>query len=195
MHACLPGPLEGSVAPPVELPAEEVTRIRDELSAATITIESVSGLANAAIVVRFPAELADTAADAIARADYRLPHDNTAVFVAHLLGLASAAAITRSCKLADALFLLVRTYRHFHPNELTIEDGVRIAIIACASRAELVDWCKCIGDFMIDCAFQPITTEEAIRLHSHLVHLCHLVPELWSTCGQAEAALRSVLRS
>jgi hypothetical protein len=33
------------------------------------------------------------------------------------------------------------------------------------------------------------------RLHSHLVQLCHLVPELWSTCGQAEAALQSVLRS
>jgi hypothetical protein len=195
MHACLPGPLEGLVAPPVELPAEEVARIRDDLSSPTITIESVSRLANAAIVIRFPVELADMAADAIARADYRLPHDDKAVFVAHLLGLASAAAIARSSKLADALFLLLRTYRHFHPNELTIEDAFRIAIIACASRSELADWCKCLGDFMVDCAFQPITVEEATRLHSHLVHLCHLVPELWSTCGQAEAALQSVLMS
>jgi hypothetical protein len=78
---------------------------------------------------------------------------------------------------------------------LTIEDAFRIAIIACASRSELADWCKCLGDFMVDCAFQPITVEEATRLHSHLVHLCHLVPELWSTCGQAEAALQSVLMS
>jgi hypothetical protein len=195
MHACLPGPLEGSVAPPVELSAEEVARIRDDLSSATITIESVSTLANAAFVVRFPAELADMAADAIARADYRLSHDDKSAFVAHLLGLASAAAIARSSKLADALFLLLRTYRHFHPDELTIEDASRIAIIACASRSELADWCKCLGDFMTDCAFQPITVEEATCLHSHLVHLCHLVPELWSTCGQAEAALRSVLMS
>ncbi len=194
-HACFSGPLEGSVAPPVELPAEEVARIRDDLSSATITIESVSGLANAAIVVRFPAELADMAADAIARADYRLPHDDKTAFVAHLLGLASAAAIARSSKLANALFLLLRTYRHFHPDELTIEDGFRIAIIACASHSELPDWCKSLGDFMIDCAFQPITVEEATRLHSHLVYLCHLVPELWSTCGQAEAALQSVLMS
>jgi len=195
MHACLPGPLEGSVTPPVELPAEEVARMREDLSSATVSIESVSGLANAAIVVRFPAELADMAADAIARADYRLPHDDKAVFVAHLLGLASAAAIARSSKLADALFLLLRTYRHFHPDELTIEDGFRIAIVACASRSELADWCKCLGDFMTDCAFQPITVEEATRLYSHLVHLCHLVPELWSTCGQAEAALQSALMS
>lgn len=194
IHACLPGPLEGSVVPPVELSAEEVARIRDDLSSSTITIGSVSGLANAAIVVRFPAELADMAGDAIARAGYRLPHDDKAAFVGHLLGLASAAAIARSCKLADVLFLLLRTYRHFHPNELTIEDSFRIAIVACASRSELADWCKCFGDFMVDCAFQPITVEEAARLQSHLVQLCHLVPELWSTCGQAEAALRSVLR-
>lgn len=195
VHACLPGPLEGGIAGAAELPAEEVARIKVDLSSAKITLASVSGLANAAIVFHFPAELADMAGDALARADYRLAHDEKAGFVSHLLGLASAAAMTRSCKLADALFLLLRTYRHFHPDELTITDAFRIAITACASRSELTDWCKCVGDFMIDCAFQQVTTEEADRLHSHLVLLCHLVPELWSTCGQAEAALRSVLRS
>jgi hypothetical protein len=195
MHACLPGPLEGSLAPPVDLPAEEVARIRDDLSSPTITIKSVSRLANAAIVVRFPAELADMAADAIARADYRLSHDNSLAFVAQLRGLASAAAIARSSKLADALFMLLRTYRHFHPDELNFESAFCIAVVACASRSELADWCKCLGDFLIDCAVQPITVEEASRLHSHLVHLCHLVPELWSTCGQAEAALQSVSTS
>jgi hypothetical protein len=193
--ACLPGPLEGAVAPFIELPAEEVARIRDDLSAAKITVASVSGLANAAIVVRFPTELADMAGDAIARADYRLHYDVKAALVPHLLGLASAAAIVRSGKLADALLVLLRTYRHFHPDELTIDDAIRIAMIACASRSELMDWCKCAGDFVTDCAFQPLTAEEAMRLHSHLVHLCHLVPELWSTSGQAEAALRSILKA
>jgi hypothetical protein len=134
------------------------------------------------------------AGDAVARADYHLPYDDKKLLVPHLVGLASAAAVARSRKLADALILLVRTYRHFHPDELTIDDAYRIAITASASRSELADWCKCVGDFMIDCAFQPITTEEATRLHSHLVHLCHVVPELWSTCGQAEAALQSILR-
>ena len=85
-HACLPGPLEGSLAPPIELPSEEVARIRNDLSSATITLESVSGLANAAIVVRFPGELADMAADAIARADCRLAHDDKTTFVGHMLG-------------------------------------------------------------------------------------------------------------
>jgi hypothetical protein len=192
--AWLPGPLEGAVTPFIELPAEEVARIKDDLSSVRLTVASVSGLANAAIVVRFPAELADMAGDAIARADYRIRCDDKAAFVPHLLGLASAAAIARSSKLADALFLLLRTYRHFHSDELTIDDAFRVAIIACASRSELMDWCRCVGDFVTDCAFQPLTAEEAIRLHSHLVHLCHLVPELWSTSGQAEAALRSILK-
>jgi hypothetical protein len=124
------------------------------------------------------------AGDSIARADYRLPGDDKATFVPHLIGLASAAAITRSSKLADALIFLVRTYRHFHPEELTVDEAYPIAIIASASRSELADWCKCVGDFLIDCVFQPITTEEAARLHSHLAYLCHLVPELWSTCDR-----------
>jgi hypothetical protein len=194
-HACLPGPLEGGIAGAAELPAEGAVRIKVDLSSAKITLASVSRLANAAIVFQFPAELADMAGDALARADYRLAHDDKTGFVSHLLGLASAAALTRSSKLADALFLLLRTYRHFHPDELTITDAFRIAIIASASRPDLADWCKCVGDFMIDCAFQQVTTEEAARLHLHLVELCHLVPELWATCGQAEAALRSVLMS
>jgi hypothetical protein len=174
---------------------EEAERIKNDLSSERITIASVSGLASAAVICQFPAELANMAGDAIARADYRLSGDDKATFVARLIGLASAAAITRSSKLADALILLVRTYRHFHPEELTIDEAYRIAIIASASRPGPADWCKCVGDFMIDCAFQPITTEEATRLHSHLVYLCHLVPELWSTCGQAEAALQSILMS
>ena len=183
------------IAGAAELPAEGAVRIKVDLSSAKITLASVSRLANAAIVFQFPAELADMAGDALARADYRLAHDDKTGFVSHLLGLASAAALTRSSKLADALFLLLRTYRHFHPDELTITDAFRIAIIASASRPDLADWCKCVGDFMIDCAFQQVTTEEAARLHLHLVELCHLVPELWATCGQAEAALRSVLMS
>jgi hypothetical protein len=139
VHACLPGPLEGAIMPPVELTEEQGARIKEDLSSVKVTIASISGLANAAIVVRFPSELADMAGDAIARADYRLHCDDKAVFVPHLLGLASAAAIARSYKLADSLFMLLRTYRHFHPDKLTIDYAFRVAIIACASRSELKD--------------------------------------------------------
>jgi hypothetical protein len=191
--ACLPGPLEGGMVSGATMSVEEAERIKYDLLSERITMASVSGLASAAVIYQFPAELADMAADAIARADYRLAADDDAIFIPHLIGLASAAAITRSSKLADALISLVRTYRHFHPDELTIDAAYQIAMIASGSHSELADWCKCVGDFMIDCAFQPITTEEATHLHSHLVQLCHLIPELWSTCGQAEAALQSII--
>lgn len=101
--AGLPGPLEGGTAASVELSSEEVTQIKNALSSTKITLESVSELANAAILFRFPADITD-------------------------------------------------------------------------------------------CAFQSITNEEATRLQWRLVWLCHLVPELWATCGQAEAALRSILK-
>jgi hypothetical protein len=112
----------------------------------------------------------------------------------YLHGLASLASVSRSHKLADALFVLISKYRQFYSEELTLGEAFRVAMIAAASRAEPSEWCKCVGAFITNFAFQPITTEEAAELHLNVIHLCHLVPELWATCGQAEAALQSLLK-
>lgn len=193
-QAYWPGPLEGGSEPQMEIPAEHQAEMRADLSAPAISASSFSALVNGSLLFRIPADLTDTAADAIARADYRLDcGDDVKVLVPILLGLATVAAITRSHKLTDSLFTLLRKYRRFYADELGIEDSFRIGMIASASHVETSDWCQCVGNCMTDLAFQPIEQNEAARLHSHLVHLCHLVPELWATCGQAEAALRSVL--
>lgn len=168
--------------------------MRADLSAPAISASSFFALVNGSLPFRIPADLADTAADAIARADYRLDCGGDGkVLISILIGLATVAAITRNHQLTDSLFTLLHKYRRFHLDELGIEDSFRIGMIASASRVETSDWCQCVGNCMTDLAFQPIEQNEAARLHSHLVHLCHLVPELWATCGQAEAALRSVL--
>lgn len=52
-HACLPGPLEGAVASYIDLPAEEVARIKNDLSSVKLTVASVSGLANAGVTFAF----------------------------------------------------------------------------------------------------------------------------------------------
>ena len=190
----LPGPLEGGSEPQMEIPAEHQAEMRADLSAPVITASSFSALVNGSLLFRIPADLTDTAADAIARADYRLDcGDDVKVLIPILLGLATIAAITRNHKLTDSLFTLLRKYRRFYPDELGIKDSFRIGMIASASRVEISDWCQYVGNCVTDLAFQPIEQNEAARLHSQVVHLCHLVPELWATCGQAEAALRSVL--
>jgi hypothetical protein len=106
-------------------------------------------LVNAALLVRVPAEMADMAADAITRAEYRLSGLGGDIPVLpYLYGLASLASTTRSQKLADALFTLISKFRQFYPEDLSVAEAFRVAMAAAASRAELSHWCKCVGDFI-----------------------------------------------
>ena len=192
----LPGPLEGGMKPQLAIPERHLAEIRSDLSEPIISARSFSALVNGSFLFFIPNEIADLAADAIARADYRLEcGDDLTRLGPYLRGLAFVAAGTRNYKLADALFVLLRKYRQLYSEELSVEDAFRTAMIACSSRSELLEWCKCVGNCMIDLAFQPTGRDDAKRLHSHVVNLCHLVPELWASCGEAEAALRSVLSS
>ena len=121
--------------------------MRSDLSQPVVTAASFSGLANSSLLFKIPSELADLAADAITRANYELEQTDKARSLApHLFGLASVASVTRSRKLADALFVLLRKYRQFYPSELKVEDAFRIAMIASASCVELSEWCKCVGN-------------------------------------------------
>lgn len=195
-QAFLPGPLEGGSNAVQEMPQELLDSIRSDLSETTITGTSFMKLANAVLFYRLPLQLADLAVAAIVRADYRLDIGDPEVpLEAVLVGVASVAAVARNHALADALFIVLRKYRKFYPAELSINDTFRVAMVASASREKLLDWTKCVGGCMNDMAFQKIAPEEAKPLHSHIVYLCHLVPELWATCGQAEAALQAVLGS
>jgi hypothetical protein len=190
----LPGPLDGGIRPQLEIPVRLLAKMQSDLSESAISAVSFSTLVNGSFLLIIPSEIADLAADAIARADYLLEcRDDQARLDPYLRGLARVAAVTRNHKLADALFVLLRKYRRLHSEQLSVEVAFRVAMIACSSRSELSEWSKCVGNCMIDLAFQPITREEAKGLHWDIVNLCHLVPELWATCGQAEAALRSVL--
>jgi hypothetical protein len=190
----LPGPLEGASDPLAEIPEEHQAMLRADLSEPVIKGSSFFALANGAYLFRIPSDIAGAAADALTRADYRLDCDGDQERLVQLLhGLAAVAAVTRNHELADSLFTVLRKYRRFNPEELGIEESFRVGMIASASRIEPSDWCKCVGGCITDLAFQPIAKDEADRLHSHLVTLCHLVPELWATCGQADAALRSVM--
>jgi hypothetical protein len=192
--AFMPGPLEGSFEAVLRIPDEHLEEMRTDLAEERITASSVAALANASLLFRVPLELAEMAAESIKRADYRLEVEMTETSIGpYLLGLASAASATRSHALADALLIMIRKYRALFPTELDADDAFRIGMIAAASRNELAPWCVCVGDCMNNIAFQQLSAEDANRILSHLHKLCHLVPELWARCGQAEAALRAVL--
>jgi hypothetical protein len=191
-QSILPGPLEGGSKPTIEIPINDLEAIRVDLAQPTPTAGAFSALANAALLFRIPDDVADLAAQALDRTNYYLRRSHGQPLIPFLLGLATVAATTRHRKLADALFTMLRNYRRFYPTELDVDGVFRVAMMACASRSALADWCVCVGSCMTDLAFQKLTRDEAARLHSQVLILCHLVPELWASCGQAEAALQSV---
>jgi len=190
---CLPGPLEGNSKPLVEIPDSNLAAMRASFADPTPKVEAFSALANMGAIFRIPNDLLDLAAEALDRTNYYLCPVDSEQLGPLLIGLASVAAATRNQKLADALCTLLRNYRRFHPTELDVDAVFEVGLVACASRAAFADWCGCIGVFMTDLAFQQFTREEAVRLHSKVLVLCNLVPELWASCGQAEAALWSLV--
>jgi hypothetical protein len=182
------GPLEDNVPLVQELVGESLVLVEKGLMEAKPTADSFVPLTNSVFIFRMTPELAQMAAQALQRAQYRIETDNPQHFGAALTGLASCAAVTRSVTLADAVFTVIRYYRRFSPNELGMETALRIGSIACASRADMSEWAAAIGALMIDFAFQSLEKDEARGLRDYLEELCELTPELWATCGPAFAA-------
>ena len=133
---------------------------------------------------------ADLVVDALERSDYRLTEvrDRT-----HLLdtlaSLASVAAIARSERLADTLRIVVRTSQRDPELPIALIDAMQVLLIAAASRAEVGAWASFVGDCLTELAFGDLTGDEGRILHGYVRRLCELTPELWATCGAADAAL------
>jgi hypothetical protein len=66
-----------------------------------------------------------------------------------------------------------------------------IGLVAAAASPDLADWSKFIGNWMVDLTFHPLKKDEAFRLQIFCRQMCHIVPELWHTCGKADAALEA----
>jgi hypothetical protein len=188
-----PGPLEGNVELVTPLPPDLLVKMREQLADPSPAVSSFTLLANSALIFRVPEEVPNLAVEAIRRAQYRLDCGGEPEQLQHcLMALATVAASYRNCSLADELFIVIRSYRRFLPEEMGLDDAIRIGMIACASRSEVGEWCKSVGALLTDLAFGQLTSEEAGRLHPFLINLCELVPQLWAACGQALAAIESV---
>jgi hypothetical protein len=190
--AQMPGPLEGDIRLVREIPPEQYPKIEDPLNARQATALSYVPLVNSALLFAIPSELADLAAEALRRAQFQIgTNGDNSVFSGCLAGLATTASATRSQPLADALFSSLRYYRRFSPDQLSVDEALRVGMIACASRPEFNEWCLTVGRLISDLSFQAISEEEAAGLHTFVLNLCGIVPELWATCGPGLAALEA----
>ena len=188
----LPGPLEGTEGARRILSPEVTEAIETQLRANEVGPSSFIALVNFALIFPISADQAELAAKALKRANYRLPNiENKLQLVTILNGLATVAAVTRSPALTDELRILVRRYRHDAEYALSIEEVIKFCLVAAASRSDLSEWTELVGDWLTEFAFGDLQDEEGQLLYSCLNRLCHAVPELWVSCGRADAALKA----
>ncbi|MDE2977514.1 MAG: hypothetical protein OXU63_08330 [Acidobacteriota bacterium] len=185
-----PGPL-GEPEEGRELPAEFAQAIQAQLGAGKgATPAGFAALRTSAASFSVGNAQADLAADALARSDFQLEEASSrSELVATLGHLASVAAVARSERLADTLRVAVRTYRQDPDLRTELNEAVTALLIAAASRADVGDWASFVGDCLTELAFGDLTGDEGEVLHGYVRRLCEMVPELWATCGAADAAL------
>lgn len=192
-YVWLCGPLEGSLDPQLEVPLEIKNIIENELSENDPDLKSFVLLTNTSLIFRLGLTHAQLAVKALRSAKYHLKHINSKdLLVSVLRGLSTVAAATRSTELANEIMVITRHYRHKTAEyRLAAQDALWIGLVAAAAFENQNDWCNYVGEWMTELTFQTLEKDEVFQLHLQLKHLCHIVPELWRTCGRAEAALSS----
>ena len=191
LQSFLPGPLEGAAElQNIEVPDEISTIIETQLGTEEAEPSSFFALVNSALIYRISADHAGLAAKVLKQYHYRLANiaDRMQLFTT-LKGLALVAAVTRSSELADQLRVLLRRYQRDAQYTLSIMEVVTIHLTAAASHMDLDEWREYVGECMTELAFSDLKGDEGKILYSILQYLFHLVPELWVSCGRAEAAL------
>lgn len=190
LYPWFPGPLEGTKDTQNTLPAEVTGAIEAQLGRKKVGPSSFIALVNFAPICRISTDQAELAATTLKRTSHRFQNiESRSQFVAILDGLAKVASVARSHVLADELRILVRKYRHDAEYALSMGEVIKICLIAAASRADLNDWTEFVGDWLTELAFSDLKDDEGLEFHLCLKTLCHAVPELWVSCGRADAAL------
>lgn len=192
LFSYLPGPLEGGLESRTEVPREVVKAMERQLGKGVLQPNSFAALVNSALIFRIDFSQAQLAVNALRAAKHHLTQaEEGSQILSVLSGLGIVASVTRNSDLADELRTLTRKCRLQSGNQITTDEAMFIGLIAAAAYPGLVDWCKFVGNWATELAFQPLRTDEISSLCSHIERLCQLVPELWSTCGRADAALKA----
>jgi hypothetical protein len=190
LNTYLPGLLEGGEQFSIPLPSEIAEIIEAQLSEKDIEPSSFVALLNSAMIFHLSPNHAEIAAKVLKLANYRLKNiEDRSQLLTVLNGLAIVAAVTRSSTLSEELRIIMRIYRRDPQYSLTIEETMRLCLIAAASHVDLNDWRAFAGDWLTELAFDNFDGDDGQVLYSNLHCILHAAPELWVTCGRADAAL------
>lgn len=191
-HPYLPGPLEGQVENSNALPGCLAKVIEEQLASDEVGAASFIALVNSALIFSVSSGHAELAVKALKFGNYTLAKlENKSQLVGILNGLATVAAVSRNPGLAEELRILVRRYRRDPQHGLSVEEIMKVCLVASAAREDLLEWRRFAGEWLTELAFFDFEENEGEVLHSHLLTLLHSVPELWVSCARADAALRA----
>ncbi len=186
----LPGPLEGIENPQIKIPKDYEESIEEQLGSEDLTPASFIALVNSASLYGSRKRHAELAAEVLKAGRHHLANvEDRLQLRAILVGLASVAAIARNPSLANELKILAFKYSQDARLALSVDEEIRVCLGAAASHKDLSSWCKYVGDWVTQLAFRELKQEEGQRLFSLICSLLQSVPELWTTCSRAEAAL------
>lgn len=187
-----PGPLEGNEKNQNILQDEQASFIKEQLNADKIEAASFVPLVNSALIFNITSDYAELASKAIKKGNYSFSNlQNKSQLVSVLNGLSTVAAISRTPTLANDLRILTRRYRQNSQYGLSIQEVIKICLMASASREDLMEWREFVGEWLTELAFNELEGDEGEYFYSHLTVLLHLIPELWRSCARADAALQA----
>lgn len=190
INLILPGPLEGTDIFHNILPDNIYEMIKTQLNKETLEITSFLGIINSAQIFCINSELVELAIKLIKKGNYQIINIKDKEQLIYILnGLAIVAAVSKSSTLANELRILVRRYRHDTQYTISIDKSITICIICASSRKDLKEWRNFVGDWFTELAFSDLVDYDGKILYDWLSRLRHIVPELWISCGRADAAL------
>ena len=186
----LPGPLEGALDNPNSLPDELKNAVEERLSLEEVSPSSFIALINSARIFQIDSSHVAAAAEALRLAKHKLSQvDDRDELLAVLKGLAELSAVVRGIDLADELRILVRGYMRDPQFTLSVDEAMRICLVAAASHKDLQAWTIFSGEWLTELAFGELEGQDGQILCSHIHCLLQAVPELWASCAKADAAL------
>ncbi len=88
--------------------------------------------------------------------------------------------------------ILVRRYLNDAQFGFSIDEAMRMCLVASAAHQELIEWREFAGQWLTELAFSEMEKNDAEIFLSRLTALLHSTPELWVSCARAEAALKAI---
>ncbi|MER8586916.1 hypothetical protein NKH19_17005 [Mesorhizobium sp. M1338] len=191
--ACAPSPVEGGIDAPLPFPEDLLEELRKPRDEKPLEARVFASVVNFSLVFRFDTETVDLIAGLLRKVKYRLKLEpDSDIGFSLISGLAIIAASARHTGLADEVRILSRVLRRRGVIDSAADNQMRIALTACASRSDLEEWCKAVGEWFFEIADGEIDRGEAPQLRSHLLALCRAVPQLWPHISKADAALAAI---